>query len=418
METRTAMRRRKLSLILGIIACNVAFAADPIAHDEQLGLADALTAGKAHVNLRYRYEHVDQDNFSENADASTLRFRLNYATGSWKRWSGFGEFDYIGELFIDDFNSGAGTSPDRTQYPVVADPEGADLNQLYLDYQPGEATRLRFGRERINLDNQRFVGGVGWRQNEQTYDGFGLTTKALPKTELIYHYVTQVNRIYGERSTSGKDDENTHLLNARIALTDAWSLTPYAYYIDSDDTPAASTMTAGTRATGSIAVGGGSIALVAEYATQSDTANAPVDFRADFYLVDAMWVLKNGLSLGIAFESLGGDETVAGAAFRTPLATLHLFQGWADQFLTTPDAGIDDVYATIKYGFAKWNLQATWHDFSAQAGNASWGTEFDFSAVRALGDRYSVQLKGAIFDADSSSYVDVDKYWLMLSADF
>jgi hypothetical protein len=131
-----------------------------------------------------------------------------------------------------------------------------------------------------------------------------------------------------------------------------------------------------------------------------------------------MWVMKNGLSLGIAFESLGGDETVAGASFRTPLATLHLFQGWADQFLTTPDAGIDDVYATIKYGFAKWNLQAVYHDFSAQSGNADWGNEFDFSAVRSLGDRYSVQLKGAIFDADGGTFVDVSKYWLMLSADF
>ncbi len=412
------MRHRKILLILSVLACNAALAGDASAQDEQQGFAAALTSGKAHVNLRYRYEHVDQDNLSEYADASTLRFRLNYATGAWKRWSGFGEFDYIGELFVDDFNSGAGTSPDRTQYPVVADPEGADLNQLYLDYQPGEATRLRFGRQRINFDNQRFVGGVGWRQNEQTYDGLELSLKSMPKTELSYHYVGQVNRIYGERSSTGKDQGNNHLLNAKIGLSSAWSLTPYAYYIDSDDTPAASTMTAGARAIGNIAVGGGSIALTAEYATQSDTANAPVSFRADYYLLDAMWAMKSGLSLGIAFESLGGDENVAGSAFRTPLATLHLFQGWADQFLTTPNAGIDDVYATIKYGVAKWNLQATWHDFSAQAGSGSWGTEFDFSVVRSLGDRYSVLLKGAFFDADSSSYVDVSKYWLMLTADF
>ena len=168
------MPHRKMALFLAMLACLAMLAVDASAQDAQQGFADALTTGKAHVNLRYRYERVDQDNFSENADASTLRFRLNYATGSWKRWTGFGEFDYIGEIFIDDFNSGAGTSPDRTQYPVVADPQGADLNQLYLDYQPGEKARLRFGRQRINLDNQRYVGGVGWRQNEQTYDGFNL----------------------------------------------------------------------------------------------------------------------------------------------------------------------------------------------------------------------------------------------------
>ncbi|MCI0518182.1 MAG: alginate export family protein [Woeseiaceae bacterium] len=407
------MRNTGISLLLGLIASNAAVAAD-----EPQAFADALTAGKAHVNLRYRYEHVDQDNFTETADASTLRFRLNYATGNWKNWSGFGEFDYIGELFLDDFDSGGGTSPDRTQYPVVADPEGADLNQLYLDYQAGTALRLRLGRQRINLDNQRFVGGVGWRQNEQTYDGFNVDLHSLPKTVVNYTYVTQVNRIYGERSTIGKDDENTHLLNARIALAEAWSLTPYAYYIDSEDTPAFSTITAGVRAAGKFAIGSSSMQLIAEYATQSETADAPVDFRADYYLVDATWAMKNGLSFGIAWELLGGDDTVAGAAFRTPLATLHLFQGWADQFLTTPDAGIDDIYATIQYGFAKWKLQAVYHDFSAQSGSAQWGKELDFSVARSLGDRYSVLLKGAMFDADSSSYVDADKYWLMLTADF
>lgn len=407
------MRSTGISLLLGLIASNAGVAAD-----EPQSLSDALTAGKAQVNLRYRYEHVDQDNFTETADASTLRFRLNYATGSWKNWSGFGEFDYIGELFVDDFNSGGGTSPDRGQYPVVADPEGADLNQLFLDYQAGAGLRLRMGRQRINLDNQRFVGGVGWRQNEQTYDGFNVDLRSLPRTVVSYTYVTQVNRIYGERSTIGKDDENTHLLNAKISLTDAWSVTPYAYYIDSEDTPAFSTMTAGLRAAGKFAIRSSSMQLVAEYATQSETADAPVDFRADYYLVDATWTMKNGLSFGIALESLGGDDTVAGAAFRTPLATLHLFQGWADQFLTTPDAGIDDAHATIQYGFEKWKLQAVYHDLSAQAGSAQWGSELDFSVARSVGDRYSVLVKGALFDADSSSYVDADKYWLMLSADF
>jgi hypothetical protein len=418
MESWTVMRPRRNSLLLGMLACNAVLAADPVAQDQPAGFADAVTAGKAHLNLRYRFEHVDQDNFSENAAASTLRFRLNYATGSWKGWSGFGEFDYVGELLMDDFNSGAGTSPDRTEYPVVADPEGADLNQLYLDYEAGDAARLRFGRQRINLDNQRFVGGVGWRQNEQTFDGFNLDLRNLQKTLLSYTYVAQVNRISGERSATGNDDQNTHLLNATIALSHSWSLTPYAYYIDSDNTPAFSTVTAGGRVTGKIPAGGGNIELAAEYATQSDTADAPVNFRADYFLGDAAWVLKSGLSLGIAFESLGGDENVAGAAFRTPLATLHLFQGWVDQFLVTPDAGIDDFYVSVKYTLAGWNLQAVYHDFSAQSGNADWGTEFDFSAVRSLGDRYSVMLKGACFDADSSAFVDASKFWLMFTADF
>ena len=134
-----------------------------LAEDDAKSLTEAVVAGDANLNFRYRYELVDQDGFDENANASTLRIRLNYLTGGWKNWSGFVEMDYVGEVIVNDFNSGAGTSSDnRDQYPVVADPKGTDLNQLYLDYKASDEATLRFGRQRILLDNQRFVGGVGW----------------------------------------------------------------------------------------------------------------------------------------------------------------------------------------------------------------------------------------------------------------
>jgi hypothetical protein len=414
----SVMKYRTIPLMFNLVFAAALAATVASAQEEQGSLAAAVTSGKTHLDLRYRFEHVEQDNFVNDANASTLRFRLNYATGSWQGWSGFGEFDYIGELFFRDFNSGGGTSPNRTQYPIVADPAGADLNQFYLDYQASDAARLRFGRQRINLDNQRFIGGVGWRQNEQTYDGVSLKLDSLPNTELTYTYVAQVNRIFGERSTLAKDKQNTHLLNAKIKLSDSWSLSPYVYYIDSDDTPAFSTTTFGARIVGTIPVGDNSIALVGEYASQSDAANDPVNFRASYIFIDAAWTMKNGLSLGIAYESLGGDDNVAGASFRTPLATLHAFQGWADQFLTTPNAGVNDWFGTVRYSYAKWNMQATYHDLSAQSGSADWGTELDLSVGRKLGERYSVLFKGAFFSASNTAFVDVNKYWVMLSAGF
>ena len=110
-------------------------------------LATAIASGDAGLNLRYRYEFVDQDTLSDNASASTLRLRLNYKTGAWRDWSGFVEFDQVIEVLVDDFNSGAGTSgPNRSQYPVVADPNGPDLNQLFLQYAPNEDWQTRVGR--------------------------------------------------------------------------------------------------------------------------------------------------------------------------------------------------------------------------------------------------------------------------------
>lgn len=391
-----------------------------IAAAQENTLAEAVTSGEAHVALRFRYEHVNQDGFAENANAAPLRIRLNYQTGSWNDWSAFSEFDHIAEVFLTDYNSGSGTSPGRTQYPVVADPEGSDLNQLYLQYASSDDWRLRIGREKIILDDQRFVGPVGWRQNEQTFDGLSLLVKSIPHTEMFYSYIDNVNRIFGDGVPAGDHDVNTHLLNARISLSDAWSITPYVYYIDNKDSPSFSTSTFGARFAGTLAAGEGKLSVLVELATQSDAANNPVNYDAEFTHLDVLWVSKNGFALGASYESLGGDSNSAGMSFRTPLATLHPFQGWADQFLSTPDSGIDDVYLTLRYKVAIWNLQAVFHDFSAEAGSGDFGTELDFSAGTKLGDRYGLLLKAALFDADpaATSYVDTNKFWIMLSAGF
>ena len=390
-----------------------------LAEEDSPTLTDAVVSGDANLNLRYRYEFVDQDGIGENANASTLRIRLNYKTGQWANMSGFVEMDYVGELLVNDFNSGQGTSSlDRAQYPVVADPKGADLNQLYVDYAASPDLSLRFGRQRILLDDQRFVGGVGWRQNEQTYDGASLKFKGWSNTKVSYSYVGNVNRIFGDTVKAGDHNVDAHLVNVKIGFFQDWSVTPYFYYIDNDDAAANSTSTLGARLAGKMALSAGSLSLVAELATQSDAADAPVDYDARYIHAVANWSMSNGLSLGVGLESLGGDGNSAGMAFRTPFATLHAFQGWADKFLATPAAGINDVYLTAKFSVGPWKLQFIYHDFSAESGSDDFGTELDLSAGRKLGDRYGLLLKAAFFNSDNDGYADTNKIWLMLTAGF
>ena len=422
MFTRISIAAGMAGLLLGPLS----LAAETEVAEEKLAVsfADAILGGTPHLNFRYRYEYVSDDDFSKNANASTLRLRLNYGTDKWRGWSGFTEFDYIAELLFNDFNSGAGTSPpDRDIYPVVADPKGADLNQFYLDYEGFADTRLRFGRQRILLDNQRFVGGVGWRQNEQTYDAASVKFDGFPNVEVFYSYVGQVNRIFGERTAAGTQRMNTHLLNVPVKIGTGWKVTPYIYYIENDDSPAFavfSTASLGARANGEIALGNSALKLLGEFATQTDIADNPVSYDAQYLHLNAVWALKNGWSFGLGLESLGGNENEAGKAFRTPLATLHAFQGWADQFLSTagsvPGAGVDDVYASAKFNFQKWKFQANYHDFSAAEGSADWGTEFDLAASRSLGDRYSLLLKAAFFSADDPGFRDVSKIWVQFVA--
>ena len=292
------------------------------------------------------------------------------------------------------------------------------LNQIYFDYKYSDDLDFRAGRQRILLDNQRFVGGVGWRQNEQTYDALTVRSKAIAKTTLQYSYVSYVRRIFGQTTSAGKNNNRSHLLNATIDLPDNWVLTPYYYHIENSDVAAFSTGTLGARLSGGIKAGEGKVTLVGEFARQSDIDNNPVSYDANYLHFDAMWAMQNGLSLGLAWESLGGDAATPGAMFRTPLATLHKFQGWADLFLVTPQAGIEDVFVTAKYKAGRWNLTGVYHDFSAEDSSGDFGTEFDVSAATKLGENYGVLLKAAFFSSDDAAYPDTNKFWLMFTADY
>jgi len=414
------MKRNHNILLTSLLSLLLPFAASAAEEEGATDLGSAITSGKATISGRYRYEFVDQDNALKNANASTLRLRLNYRTGQWKGWSGFAEFDHVFHVLIDDFNSGAGTSPNRGEYSVVADPKGSDLNQLYVDLDPNDDWKYRFGRQRINLDNQRFVGGVGWRQNEQTYDALTLNTKAISKTTLSYSYVNRVRRIFGQTVSAGKERVDGHLFNAKITINDAFSVTPYLYHLDYDTATANSTTTAGARLAGSHGFGSGKFNWLAEFARQSDAGDNPVSYDADYAHLNGAYAAGNGMSFGLGYELLGADSG-AGTAFRTPLATLHAFNGWADQFLGTPAAGLEDVYVTFKFKAGKWSFTTVYHDFSSDTGSFDYGDEFDVSGAIKLTDRYGLLLKGALFSADSSSpltNVDTNKFWVMLTASY
>jgi len=415
------MMKRNHNILLGtLLGLILPFSVSAAEEEGATDFVSAITSGKATVAGRYRYEYVTQDNDLSNANASTLRLRLNYRTGQWQGWSAFGEFDYVFHVLIDDFNSGAGTSPNRDDYSVVADPKGADLNQLYFDLDPNDDWKYRFGRQRILLDNQRFVGGVGWRQNEQTYDALTLNTKAIPLTTFSYSFVKHVRRIFGETVPAGHDQLYGHLFNGKISINPSLAITPYFYYLDYDRTIVSSTATGGVRLTGDIKAGEGKITYLGEFAMQTDAGDNPASYNANYMHLNGMWAMKNGFSLGLGFESLGGSSS-PGEFFRTPLATLHAFNGWADQFLLTPTGGLEDIYATVKYTSGKWSLTAVYHDFSAETGSDSYGNEFDISAGRKFNERYGLLLKGAFFSADSSSpliNVNTNKFWVMLTASY
>ena len=403
----------KRFLLLPLIALSAA----PAAGD---GFDTLVSDGKAALDLRYRYESVEQDGMPSTAGANTLRLRLNLATGVVSGFSALTEFDHvqvIGDEHHDDTRNGL------TRYPVVADPEGTDLNQAWLQYAGPKGTWLRLGRQRINLDGERFVGGVGWRQNEQTYDAFRIETKALPGTVVNYAYVDQVRRVFGPDSGTpfASLEGASHLLNAKLTSLPVGAITIYGYHLDFDDAPQLSSDTFGARYDGTHALGDKlDFGWALEYARQEDAGDNAAQVDAFYNLVELS--LKTSSAGVIAGrEVLSGESGTFTAtinpAFQTPLATLHKWQGWADKFLTTPSAGIEDIYLGLNVKFAGWNGQAVWHDFSAEATGLDYGTELDLSVSRKLAGGFDVLIKYADYSADGL-FTDTTKFWLQLGAAF
>ncbi|HEY7885757.1 MAG TPA: alginate export family protein [Cellvibrionaceae bacterium] len=370
-------------------------------------LSEALTDSDVKLNFRLRYEDVSWDGL-EDADALTLRTRLSYQSGS---FHGFGltlEFDDVHALTDVNYRT-AGNDPTNPGTVIIPDPEGTEINQSYISYT-GLGITARYGRQRIILDNQRFVGGVGWRQNEQTYDAFSVKNTSVNDLSLFYAYVFNVNRIFGEDNPIGDHKHESHLLNVNYAGWGAGTLVGYAYLLDNQNAPGLSSDTLGVRWSGKA---GKAFSYNLEYATQSEAGDHPVSYSADYLLAKADYKI-GPVSLGAGYELLGSDD--GAAAFSTPLATLHAFQGWADRFLDTPVNGVEDIFVSVGGSAGPVKLSATYHQLSSDVGGMDYGDEINVSAATKIGP-VTVVLKVADYQADGFGS-DTQKIWLMLDSTF
>ncbi|GAB5459848.1 MAG: alginate export family protein [Henriciella sp.] len=410
--TRLSKRVSTLSTLALILSAGLTAVAEEA--ETKTELQSAIEASKAIFAARLAYETVDQTGFSETADALTYRFRAGFQTGEAYDTSFLIEFDHVEDI-IDDFNS---TINGKTGFPVVADPNVTELNRLQLTNKSIPKTTTTLGRQRIILDDSRFVGNVGWRQNEQTFDAVRFQNTAIGDLNVDVTYLNQINRIFGDDSAVGVWEGDTYLINASHP-TPIGKLTGFAYLIDVENAGGVfSSDTFGGRLAGAKEIGPGKLAYALSYATQSDGGSSTLDYSADYYLAEGTYS-ANGFSAGVGIEVLGGDDQ---RGFQTPLATLHKFQGWADKFLATPAAGVEDIYA--KAGYAPGNVgpfkglkfQAVYHDFSADVGGADYGSELDL-LVGAKWKKLGLTLKYADYQSDGFA-TDTQKLWLRVDYAF
>ncbi|GHF91931.1 alginate export family protein [Thalassotalea marina] len=370
-------------------------------------VANAVNQGKTKLNFRYRIESVDQQGIEKDALASTLRSRLSWQSGVINNLSVQLEVDHVTSIVADDYNS---TTNGKTKYPVIADPEGTDLNQVNIKYTKDKLDVI-FGRQRIVLGDQRFIGGVAWRQNEQTFDAARFKYQATDNLSVDYSYVFNVNRIFGPQDGVQPADwhGNFHLSNINWSVSKQHSITAFAYLFDNDVANAMSTNTFGVMYTGKFS----GVKTTLSYATQSDAADNKNNFTANYYKAELATKVNN-INLSAGIEVLGSDN---GVGFSTPLATLHKFQGFADKFLGTPSQGIEDIYVSANSTFGKLTLAATYHDFSSNRGGVDYGKELNLQAVYKFSKHASGLVKYASYNADDFA-TDTDKVWAMINFAF
>jgi len=394
--------------------------------------------------IRPRYENVDDgDSATANANAYTVRTKLA-VTADLLGVDGLSAT--VGIISVNNFGSHTYNAKDghnykdgNKPYAVVLDPQKAMISNAEINYT-FDKTTLHAGRGQVNLDNQRFIGTVGWRQLERSYDSVFVANNSIKNLSVLAAWVYGLqgvgNMPYEDDEHNdnplGEDtyDTNTVLLHAAYTVMPELKVTAYDYMI------AGAHDTYGLALTGDIKLDMAKLNYRAEYALQKDSSMEihDSDGKADasYYNLD-LGANVNGILAGVNYEFLSGDGDGAGndTAFTTPLATGHKFNGWADVFLTTPTGGLKDFNVRLGYtakGLGK--LLAVYHDFTADEDMSDGhggttddlGSEFDIvytNKIPGVNNLTGIVKYADYSNGDAADYTnDVKKVWVGLDYKF
>lgn len=415
------MKKLMLSVSLLSLAVAEVHAAD--------SFTEALKDGKFSLQVRPRYEWVDDSatvaspaptHQVDPAKALTVRTVLGYKSGAISGISGYVEVEDIRALG-DGYNVPV-VQPDK-HYATVVDPESTAVNQAYL---AGYGAKV--GKQKLIFNNARFIGDVAWRQNDQTFVAVAYEkAKVLPWLDVQLAYATKAAMINSQTA-----DVRLPVVNLKARTPFGANVTAFWAGLEGKEAVALSPNTAGLLANAGadksreyrvLRVDGkqGAFLYDLSYGQQrayadGTAANAPDSSYRDVQL---------GYDFG--FMTVKLQQEVLGRKFQTPLATLHAFNGWADRFLVTPDAGLTDRNIKISGKAMGLGLMAAYHRFTAESGGADFGEEFDASVSKALTPNLTALVKLAYYNgtgdvkapANQVAYAkDVTKGWVQLDYKF
>lgn len=359
---------------------------------------------------RSRYANIADEN-SGQAASLLLRATLD------SHWndviSSSVEVDHVNTAFKDDHSDGVRLNEE----PLIPDPPGTEINQAFIAITL-DNIRANLGRQTINFDNQRFVGGNGFWQNEQTFDAAFVSAKLASNSSFTYAYLANANRIFGDDADKNNpgtgpyanngDDErpaaflgdhehNSHLARLEWNEWDYTRVIAYGYRIDNRDMPSASNNTLG--ASYNLNYKHNSL----KYRVQLEAAQQNrYEIQADglnYYLLE-LGLGINSVEINTHYEILGANE---GAAFITPLGSNHNFEGWAGEIGNTPNTGVRDLSLGILWRASPFRIESSYHYFREDESSNTIGREFDLDIAYRPARKHSISLRFASFEPETAS---------------
>ena len=393
------------------MACLMLIPAGAAGQESGWRIEDSIRA-----DLRLRYEHADQLGL-HYSDALTARLRLGLEAPLTERMGFYIEGEFTATSSYDKFDPYPGDqgTPGHT---VIADPRNMELNRAYITYKEGPVV-VDIGRQRIIRNNARYIGNVGWRQNEQTFDAILADIAVGESWDLTYGFMRKALRIFGKEAEVEAQryfDMSSHLLEFQYAGKGPVKAGAYAYLLQMKNAKAQSSDTYGFWLTGTHPMHEGlSLGWRAEMAKQSENSMSPDGSDFDLNYFHLVAGLKTGsFGIDIGGEKLEGDDI---RGFSTPLATLHAFNGFADVFLATPPEGLQDLYVKASATLTDAVRGALiLHRFATSGGGTRYGKEIDAVISWKVNEYVSLTTKWAAYDGEKGApygkSTNVEKFWL------
>jgi Alginate export len=371
--------------------------------EEPFGIADSISRGRFTLELRPRYNRIDESDKPLRTEGGTVRLVAGIETAPLQMTRVVLEGIHANHL--DPHFNVDPANINSSPYPLLPDPRYTGFNRVYLEYQGLEDARIRAGRQRVRLDNQRWISDNDFRQVPQLFDGAQAVYTGLANAELYAAYFGRV------RNTSGVTNElDLTLLHAAWNPAPAHYLSAYAYFHDQAQNGAFtgfannSYRVIGIRWVGSAArwLGWSAVDLPfeAEFATQRAHAGGDARIDANYWRVGG----------GIAWR-----ETVARVdyevkesndgryAVQMPLTDFYAFNGWTLHFYNTPRQGLRDGWATLRQGWRDFTLFAEYHRFRSDFGGIGFGRELDVGLTYAWNENTTLRLQHARYDPGAAT---------------